>query len=56
MVGSNEPQLQVQVIVSLLHADEVKDVFVLHASHTVHLIFVLPGQLVLNKNFEEYIY
>lgn len=31
MVGGDEPQLQVQVVVPLLHADEVEDVLVFHA-------------------------
>lgn len=52
VVGGDEPQLQVQVVVPLLHADEVEDVFVLHAAHAVHLILVLPGQLVLDTSTE----
>lgn len=47
MVGGDEPQLQVQVVVPLLHTDEVEDIVVLHAIHTVDLILVLPGELVL---------
>lgn len=47
MVGGDEPQLQVQVVVPLLHADEVQDVVVLHAAHAVDLVLVLPRQLVL---------
>lgn len=47
MVGSDEPQLQVQVVVPLLHTDEVEDVVVLHAIHTVDLVLVLPGEFVL---------
>lgn len=50
MVGGDEPQLQVQVVVPLLHADEVEDVVVLHAAHAVDLIFVLPRQLVLKES------
>lgn len=50
MVGGDEPQLQVQVVVPLLHAYEVEDVVVLHAAHAVHLILVLPRQLVLHKS------
>lgn len=49
MVGGDEPQLQVQVVVPLLHADEVEDVVVLHAAHAVDLILVLPRQLVLDE-------
>lgn len=49
MVGGDEPQLQVQVVVTLLHADEVEDVVVLHAAHAVDLVLVLPGELVLQK-------
>lgn len=52
MVGGDEPQLQVQVVVPLLYADKVEDVFVLHAAHAVDLILVLPGQLVLHKSSE----
>lgn len=52
MVGGDEPQLQVQVVVPLLHADKVEDVFVLHAAHAVHLILVLPRQLVLDESRE----
>lgn len=48
MVGGDEPQLQVQVVVPLLHADEVEDVVVLHAAHAVDLVLVLPGELVLD--------
>lgn len=47
VVGGDEPQLQVQVVVALLHADEVQDVVVLHAAHGVDLVLVLPRQLVL---------
>lgn len=47
MVGSDEPQLQVQVIIPLFHTNEVEDVVVLHAIHTVDLILILPGKLVL---------
>lgn len=43
VVGGDEPQLQVQVVVPLLHADKVEDVVVLHAAHAVDLILVLPG-------------
>lgn len=50
MVGGDEPQLQVQVIGPLLHADEVEDVVVLHAAHTVDLVLVLPRQLVLDES------
>lgn len=50
MVGGDEPQLQVQVVVPLLHADEVEDVVVLHAAHAVDLILVLPRQLVLHES------
>lgn len=42
MVGRDEPQLQVEVVVALLHADEVQDVLVLHATHGVDLVLVLP--------------
>lgn len=52
MVGGDEPQLQVQVVVPLLHADEVEDVVVLHAAHAVDLILVLPRQLVLDESRE----
>lgn len=48
MVGGDEPQIQVQVVVPLLHADEVEDVVVLHAAHAVDLVLVLPGKLVLD--------
>lgn len=48
MVGGDEPQLQVQVVVPLLHADEVEDVVVLHAAHAVDLVLILPGKLVLD--------
>lgn len=47
MVGGDEPQLQVQVVVPLLHADELEHIFVLHAAHAVDLILVLPGELIL---------
>lgn len=50
VVGGDEPQLQVQVVVPLLHADEVEDVVVLHAAHAVDLILVLPRQLVLDES------
>lgn len=50
VVGGDEPQLQVQVVVPLLHADEVEDVVVLHAAHAVDLVLVLPGQLVLHES------
>lgn len=52
MVGGDEPQLQVQVVIPLLHSDKVEDVVVLHAAHAVDLILVLPGQLVLHKSRE----
>ncbi len=52
MVGGDEPQLQVQVVVPLLHADEVEDVVVLHAAHAVDLVLILPRQLVLDKSGE----
>lgn len=52
MVGGDEPQLQVQVVVPLLHADEVEDVVVLHAVHAVDLVLVLPGELVLEEGAE----
>lgn len=52
MVGGDEPQLQVQVVVPLLHADKVEDVVVLHAAHAVDLVLVLPRQLVLDKSRE----
>lgn len=52
VVGGDEPQLQVQVVVPLLHADEVKDVFMFHAVYTVDLILILPRQLVLNESEE----
>ena len=52
MVGGDEPQLQVQVIVPLLHTDEVEDVLVLHAVHAEHLVLVLPRQLVLHESRE----
>lgn len=47
MVGGDEPQLQVQVVVPLLHADEMEDIFMLHATHAVNLVLVLPRKLVL---------
>lgn len=47
MVGSDEPQLQVQVVGPLLHTNEVKEVVMLHAIHTVDLVLVLPGEFVL---------
>lgn len=50
MVGGDEPELQVQVVVPLLHADEVEDVVVLHAAHAVDLVLVLPRQLVLDES------
>lgn len=53
MVGGDEPQLQVQVIISLFHTNEVEDVVVLHAIHTVDLILVLPGELVLEGEEHE---
>lgn len=52
VVCGNEPQLQVQVVVPLLHADKVEDVVVLHAAHAVDLILVLPRQLVLDMSRE----
>lgn len=52
VVGGDEPQLQVQVVVPLLHADEVEDVVVLHAAHAVDLVLVLPGKLVLDGDGE----
>lgn len=52
VVGGDEPQLQVQVVVPLLHAYKVEDAVVLHAAHAVNLILVLPRQLVLNKSRE----
>lgn len=42
MVGGDEPQLQVQVVVPLLRAHKVEDVVVLHAAHAEDLVFVLP--------------
>lgn len=42
MVGRDEPQLQVQVVVPLLHADKVQDVVMLHAVQAVDLILILP--------------
>lgn len=54
MVGGDEPQLQVQVVVPLLHADEVEDVVVLHAAHAVDLVLVLPRQLVLDESRETF--
>lgn len=47
MIGGDEPQLQVQVVAPLLHADKLEDVLVLHAARAVDLILVLPRQLVL---------
>lgn len=52
VVGGDEPQFQVQVVVPLLHADEVKEVFMFHAVQTVDLILILPRQLVLNDSEE----
>lgn len=52
VVGGDEPQLQVQVVVPFLHADKVEDVVVLHAAHAVDLILVLPRQLVLDESRE----
>lgn len=52
MVGGDEPQLQVQVVVPLLHTDEVEDVVVLHAVHAVDLVLVLPGEFVLGEGTE----
>lgn len=48
VVGGDEPQLQVQVVVPLLHADELQHVVVLHAAHAVDLVLVLPGEFVLH--------
>lgn len=53
VVGGDEPQLQVQVVVPLLHADKVEDVVVFHAAHAVDLILVLPRQLVLHEERRE---
>lgn len=47
MVGSDEPQLQVQIVVPLLHTNKVENIVVLHAIHAVDLVLVLPGELVL---------
>lgn len=52
VVGGDEPQLQVQVVVPLLRTDKVEDVFVLHAAHAVDLVLVLPRQLVLDTSTE----
>lgn len=52
MVGGDEPQLQVQVVVPLLRADKVEDVVVLHAAHAEDLILVLPRELVLDESRE----
>lgn len=49
MIGGDEPQLHVQVIIPLFHTNEMEDVVVLHAIHTVDLILVLPGELVLER-------
>lgn len=52
VVGGDEPQLQVQVVVPLLCADKVEDVVVLHAAHAEDLILVLPRELVLERRRE----
>ena len=42
VVVGDEPKLHRQVVVPLLHAHEVQDVVVLHATHAVDVILVLP--------------
>lgn len=54
VVGGDEPQLQVQVVVALLHADKVEDVLVLHAAHAVDLVLILPRQPVLETRGDGY--